>query len=247
MKRPFNISFERDAKKARAPLKLAVMLIHIQQEIMLMRIKSIQILLIILMLSLISKITFAEEGYGFRHTKWGMSKEEVMNNENGDPLPDFLGKTLAYKSELWGENVLIVYTFQFNKLIRAKYMLLKYFAKSQQKRFAKNSPLQNPFPGECIADFGKFENALIEKYGKPVSQDVGYSKEIDVNNKNRTDREDGEVMENAIRQAKGYWSSKWKTEDTDILLLLHGGKGDLAFEISYSSINLEHLEKDLPL
>lgn len=210
--------------------------------------KLIQIGIMLLLILGNNSINFlAAEEYHFRHTRWGMSQEEVKQAENEEPYSGFSGKNMVYKSELLGENVLVVYTFAFNKLIRAKYMLLKYFSQSQQKRFAKNSTVKNPFPGECIADFGKFENALIEKYGKPESQNVRYSKEIDVNNKNRTDEEDLEVMENAIRRAKGYWSSSWETKDSDILLLLHGKGGDLVFEISYSSINLQHLEKDVPL
>lgn len=208
-----------------------------------------QVGLMILFLLASSNTTYSSEDgeYLFRHTKWGMSQEEVKKAENGEPNPGFSNKTIVYKSELMGENVLIVYTFAFNKLIRAKYMLLKYFDLNQQKRFNSSDLPKKPFIGECLADFDRFEKALIEKYGKPKTQRAGFSKETDLDNKERSDAEDLEVMENAIRDKKGYWSSAWETKDTDILLFLHGEAGKLIFEISYSSIKLRDLEKDSPL
>jgi len=55
------------------------------------------------------------------------------------------------------------------------------------------------------------------------------------------------MIEELIRTGKLAWYAKWKTKDTSILLILHGDRGELAFEISYSSIALSRLEKKPPL
>jgi hypothetical protein len=175
-----------------------------------------------------------------------MSQEEVKKAENGEPDPKrSKGSTLVWKAELLGENVLVVYTFAFNKLVRAKYMLLKYF--SWSKTLYPSVPPPKPIVGECIVDFDKFEKALIEKYGKPEKQEARFSKEIGIVNDKRSDIEDLEVMENAIRNTKGFWASTWKTKDTQTVLILHGKSGEINFEIGYSSIKLMHLEKEAPL
>jgi hypothetical protein len=213
--------------------------------------KSIRKIQIGLMLALIlfsNNNTYAsqEEEYHFRHTRWGMSQDEVKKAENGEPDPKrSKGSTLVWKAELLGENVLVAYTFAFNKLVRAKYMLLKYF--SWSKTLYPSLTPKKPLAGECIVDFEKFEKALIEKYGKPEKQEARFSKEIDIVNDKRADIEDLEVMEDAIRNGKGFWASTWKTKDTQIVLILYGKSGEINFEIGYSSIKLVDLEKEAPL
>jgi putative AlgH/UPF0301 family transcriptional regulator len=54
-------------------------------------------------------------------------------------------------------------------------------------------------------------------------------------------------MENAIRNTKGFWASTWMTNDTQIVLILHGKSGEIIFEIGYSGIKLNQLEKEVPL
>jgi hypothetical protein len=165
-----------------------------------------------------------EQEYQFRHTRWGMSQSEVRLAENGEPEPDFSkGPTLVWKGELLGEQAAVVYTFAFNKLVRAKYMLAKYSSALQGTLYRLVSP-KKPSAGEFIVDFGRFEKALIEKYGKPDESYQGAPKQA-----HESIGTDPEAMDNAmamieeaIRTGKLAWYSKWKTKDTSILLILHG-------------------------
>lgn len=209
----------------------------------------LQIGIILLLLAISTNTYSSEETYHFRHTRWGMSQEDVRKTENGEPSPEFShGSTLVWKAELLGEQVAVVYTFTFNKLVRAKYMLAKYSPSIQRTLYSIASP-RKLFPGEFIVDYGKFEKALIEKYGKPVEHYLGAPKEVVENKSNdpETMGKQTSMIDEAIRANKSMWYSKWKMKDTSILLLLRGDSGDMNFEISYSSTALSHLEEKAPL
>src|SRR4030042_6115822 len=93
---------------------------------------------------------------------WGISQEELMQAEKGLPDPEISkGDTLMYHSEVSGEKALTAYTFASNKLIRAKYMLSKYFPPDAQRLLYPSIPPKQPKVGECFRDFEKFEKALM--------------------------------------------------------------------------------------
>ena len=204
------------------------------------RISTLSCVIIILTISLNSQL-FASEEYNFRQTKWGISKEEVKTSESA-AIDESLSKhdTLSYNSEIFGEKVLILYKFSFNKLIWAKYILSRYL-------FEKEKVIA-PAP---IADFGKFEKILEKKYGKTKDRGVKFkTKELrdKLSNyiKNEQDKESTELADKLIREGKAWWYSTWETKDTLILLYLHGNKGRIIFEISYDSLKLKRLtDEDL--
>jgi hypothetical protein len=91
-----------------------------------LRLTNLPWLILIFLIVLNSKM-FANDEYNFRQTKWGISKEEVIKNESSEPDQIFTKRdTLAYHSKIFGEKVLILYKFSFNKLIMAKYLLSRY-------------------------------------------------------------------------------------------------------------------------
>jgi hypothetical protein len=175
-----------------------------------------------------------------------MSQEEVKKAENGDPDPKLSdGNSLFYKSEVLGEKALIIYTFAFNKLVRAKYMLAKYRSPDEQKLLFAVIPPQKPIAGEWIYDFFKFEKALKEKYGEPEKRHIVHPKEMDENTSDRDMGKAIEIMEKALRNDDKFgWSSLWKTKNTMIILILHSKGGRIIFEIGYSSIKLKNVEKE---
>jgi hypothetical protein len=189
-----------------------------------------------------------KETYHFRQTRWGMSREDVRKAENGEPNPEFShDTTLVWRAELLGERVVVAYTFVFNKLVRAKYMLVKYSPPLQ--RILYSAAPKQLLPGEFILDFDKFKKALIEKYGQPDEHYLGAPNEV-VENKNNdpeTLSRKTTMIDAAIRANKTAWYSKWKTKDTSILLLLRGDSGHMNFEIGYSSTSLKQLEEKAPL
>jgi hypothetical protein len=194
-------------------------------------------LILLLLIALNSKI-FANDEYNFRQTKWGMSKEEVIKNESSEPDKVFTkGDTLAYHSDIFGEKVLILYKFSFNKLVWAKYILYRYL-------FEKEKVIA-PAP---IVDFDIFDKKLINKYGKPEKKGVKISKENQKRykqlEKGGNDKDIIEFMDKAIRDGNAEWYSAWKIKDTLILLHLHGNKGKINFEISYGSLKFKGLNDE---
>ena len=145
--------------------------------------------------------------------------------------------TLMYHSEVLGEKALTAYIFASNKLIRAKYMLSKYFPPDAQRLLYPSLPPKTPSLGECFRDFEKFEKAIIAEHGKPYSTTHhGHPDRTEVNVLELI------ILENAIRSGQTSWYSKWKTKDTLIILLLRGEAEEMKFEIGFKRIDLSDQE-----
>jgi hypothetical protein len=173
-----------------------------------------------------------------------MTQEEVRRAENGEPDPRFSqGDILLWKTELLGEEVLVIYKFAFNKLVRAKYAIVKY---SQDFRSVFKSPASPPLGSQYVLDFDKFEKALINKYGQPNEQYLGAPKEVTEDKKtdSETIQRHIDMTREAIQNRKTAWYSKWNTKDTAVLLILHGDSGHLNLELGYSSILLGNIREN---
>jgi hypothetical protein len=181
------------------------------------------------------------QNYDFRHTKWGMSMQEVKNTENGEPINKFSkGDVLTYTSTLLDEKVVIVYNFAFNKLVRAKYMFAKY-SDSLWRVFFGSFPQEKLSTGHFILDFEKFKKELTEKYGEPLKEGWPVHKDYH----DLVKGEEGlEVLEKAIKAGKGGLYAKWMTDKTEIILIVSGRDDKISFEIGYSSKEFRSLEKD---
>jgi len=180
------------------------------------------------------------QNYDFRHTKWGMSMQEVKERENGEPIDKFSkGDVLIFTSTLLDEKVLVVYTFAFNKLVRAKYMFAKY-SDSLWRVFWRSFPKEKLIAGYLILDFEKFKKELTEKYGEPLEERWPLYKDYH----DLLKGEEGlEVLEKAIKERKAGLFAKWMTDKTNILLAVFGEEGQIQFAIDYRSRKLERLEK----
>jgi len=86
-----------------------------------LRIVPIRFAFVGILILLFSNASFAED-YTFRKTKWGMSIAEVKSAE---PLE--MAKEdellLGYKTNVIGKDVLLIYFFIDNQLVRARYVL----------------------------------------------------------------------------------------------------------------------------
>jgi len=169
---------------------------------------------------------------------WGMSQEELIKSGKGLPDPEISKiDTLLYHSKVLGEKVLTAYIFASNKLIRAKYMLSKYFPPDAQRLLYPSLPPQTPLLGECFRDFEKFEKAIRAEHGEPYSTtDHGHPDRTSVNVLELI------ILENAIRRGQTSWHSKWKTKHTLIILLLRGESEEMKFEIGFKRIDLSDQE-----
>ena len=169
---------------------------------------------------------------------WGMSQEELVKGGKGLPDPEISTRdTLLYHSKVLGEKALTAYIFSSNKLIRAKYMLSKYFPPAAQRLLYPSLPPRTPLLGECFRDFEKFEKAIIAEHGKPyLTPDHGHPDRTGVNVLELI------ILEDAIRRGQTSWHSKWKTKHTLIILLLRGESEEMKFEIGFKRIELSDQE-----
>ncbi len=204
---------------------------------------NIRLWLILLLIIATNSLSYAEQDkYHFRHSRWGMTKEEVRISENGPQVPELSKEdVLAFKSQIFGDEVIVIYKFSFNKLIWGKYLFTRYMF--DIPKFNPDKKL-NVIPGLCIVDFFRYEELLIKKYGKPEKQIRFGERRVQDLIKSGDDRMN-EAMNDAIRSKKAAFATSWRTKETLINLMLHGGDaGQIVFEIGYSSIKLIDSEKE---
>ena len=91
--------------------------------------------------------------YNFRHTKWGMTPEEVIASETMTPTAKD-EKMIKYKTQILDKKVELHYLFAQNKLIGASYKLDENYLNSE--RFIKT--------------YARFKEELIKKYGTPSKE-----------------------------------------------------------------------------
>jgi hypothetical protein len=114
---------------------------------------------------------FAEE-YDFRHIRWGMSRQEVMKAESGNPIRNETVESklkgekvhlLIYRSSIKRYECNLIYIFDLKKgLYEARYEVVDAF-KSQ---------------AEYIVQLEIFVRELSEKYGQPVSKSSKFGTNI---------------------------------------------------------------------
>ena len=125
--------------------------------------KNVSILLnVICILTFFTLVLSAEEKYDFRKTNWGMSVEQVKLAEKGKITyrRDREGYTeyeLIYEVKFGLYNYHCYYYFVEDKLYKCEY-------RDTDTIFDSSGFI-------AITEYKRFKKALIEKYGKPFSQD----------------------------------------------------------------------------
>lgn len=164
-----------------------------------------------------ASLSFAGD-YDFRKTKWGMSISQVKSSE-----PLTVAKEdenlLGYKTTVIGKDVLVIYIFVDNQLVRTKYVL------------AESHTNKNDF----ITDYNDFKNILIKKYGKPKQDKTVWRKELY--------KDDYSRWGTAISLGHLIYFTSWETEDTEISTILMGENYSISCIVEYSSKNLKEIEK----
>ena len=98
------------------------------------------------------------EGYSFRNTKWGMTKEEVTASEiKIDPV-EVNKNTIRYKTQILGKNVGLIYLFSQNKLVKTAYKLDDNYLNSRH----------------FLNTYRRFKAALTRKYGPPKEESTNW-------------------------------------------------------------------------
>lgn len=162
-------------------------------------------------------ISTAQE-YDFRQVNWGMSKEEVRAVEKQEPADEDIGgvqETFAYKTKISSFDSYLGYIFVNNKLSGAGYYI-------QQEHVNQN---------DYIDDYNKLKDLLIQKYGKPVNDEVLW--------KNPLYKDRNKDWGLAISMGHLVYNVFWETPSTEISLFLEGDNFEINFYIRYVSKELK--------
>jgi hypothetical protein len=152
----------------------------------------------------------------FRNVRWGMSRQEVRESEDLQPLeesPDHL----AYTTEVACLEAILVYSFVQAKLAAAMYIF--------SGQHANNN--------EYIADYERLKAHLEQKYGTPSESGVNW--------KNRSYKDDPENWGLALAAGQVAFISGWALPGTAISFLLGGDNFQVHMSISYKSVKLASL------
>jgi len=157
------------------------------------------------------------DGFDFRKTTWGMSKEKVKQAETAKLEKDN-GDLLIYSGVVSSMNVLIVYIFVDNQLVRAKYTFL-------EEHTNKN---------DYISDYKSINSALTEKYGNPNSDKEYWNNDLY--------KDDYDKKGFAVSMGHLKYYASWETAITEITAALTGDNYKIRHVTEYVSKKLSALE-----
>ena len=159
------------------------------------------------------------ETYDFRKTRWGMSQAEVMASETLE-LKERTKDVLGYETQLFGKDVMLVYAFVKDRLVRARYFLSERHA---------NKLLY-------IKDYEQFTEALEKKYGPPTLDEIDWLNPLF---KDKPSHWGTAVSVGHMKMSKG-----WDASTTLIVAMLVGDNYKISCFIDYNSKELHHLENE---
>lgn len=152
----------------------------------------------------------AVEKYDFRKAKWGMSREEVQETEETEPILEN-ENTIDYSIILSGMQAQVGYTFKDDELIRAGFF---FFSKLKTKN-------------DYIEKYNSLKEELIKVNGKPV---------LDTEKQKDTfQRIDPDNKGEAVCNGDMLYATQWDLPATDIQLVLRGEDSECKLTILYLS------------
>lgn len=155
----------------------------------------------------------------FRKSNWGDSPDAVARSEGRDP-DDTADGVLGYETKLAGLEVLCIFTFVGERLVRGRYSVTE--PHSDDNAF--------------LRDFESLAELLGKKYGPPSKSETIW----------HNDLYQDEPSEWGMAVSSGHlvrWH-EWSTQDTKITLLLSGDDYEVNLVIDYMSTELGHLEAE---
>ena len=170
--------------------------------------KRISIFLAVCIFVLITSLpTFGQD---FRNVSWGMSKEQVKQNESLD-LAREQENDLVYMTSIGSIDCLLFYYFVDDHLYSAIYWVVEDHATENQ----------------YIDDYKRLKNMLTEKYGNPVIDEEIWRRSL---YKNCPD-------DKGLAASIGDLTllAEWETENTVIGIMLSGDNYEIGLAIMYDS------------
>lgn len=147
----------------------------------------------------------SEEDYDFRNTRWGMSKEDVMASESGEPVVH-TDTQIGYFTEILDKNIYEAFIFDNGLLVSALYAL---------RDMRENLT-------DSFKDFADFKQILTMKYGEPNAGqgDVWADPSCGDEDTLKALLLDRSNYEGALKQGQILHAALWKTNDTWIKVAL---------------------------
>jgi len=157
------------------------------------------------------------ENFNFRHTRWGMTQDEVIGSEEKLVPVEKSRNLIRYKMQILNKNVELLYLFSLNKLIGSSYKLDDNYLNSQH----------------FITTYNKFKKALVRKYGRPDAETTDWL--------NKTYKVNRKKWGLALSLGHTKYASIWNTNHTTIESnLLENNHNVLCF-VEYKSKEYSHL------
>ena len=155
------------------------------------------------------------ENPDFRNCKWGMTKEEVIENETEIEVILDEGNELYAETTVDGDDFTIAYFFNENKLEQV--LLI-----SKEEHSNRNL---------YIDDYNNLKELFIQKYGTPKQDKEVWKNDL---YKNRPDD-----WGDAIAYGHLGMFSQWFTDTTEVGVMLRGDNYEINLSIIYRDINYE--------
>jgi hypothetical protein len=140
-----------------------------------------------------------EEDYDFRNTRWGMSKEDVLTSESGEPVVK-IDTQIGYFTEILDKNIYVAFIFANDQLVSALYALRDMREKLD----------------DSLKDFEDFKQILTMKYGEPNAGqgDIWANPSFGDVDTLKTLLLDRSKYEEALKQGEILHAAMWRTDKT---------------------------------
>lgn len=161
---------------------------------------------IILILLLHTSLSYSQ----FRETEWGMTKKQVKAKENST-LRNETDDELTYDVEIANITAWLYYLFVDNQLCGGGYNFLD----------KHTSDIQ------YINDYYKIKDILIDKFDQPAEDDMIWENDLY--------KDDPDEYGPAVSLRHLIFKAGWKTEDTEILLILDIDQHQIGHDLFYLS------------
>ena len=180
-----------------------------------------ELILVIIIAMLVGAETVWAEGFNFRHTRWGMTQDEVIGSEEKLIPVEKTRHLIRYKLQVLNKNVELIYLFSLDKLIGSTYVLDDNFLNSQH----------------FITTYHKFKRALARKYGRPDEESTNWL--------NKTYKFNRKKWGLALSLGHTKYASVWNTNHTTIETNLRGNNHNVLCFVEYKSKEYSHLFAEL--
>ena len=146
-----------------------------------------------------------QEDLNFRNTRWGMSKEDVLASEAGQPVVK-TDTQIGYFIEILDKNIYVAFIFDNERLVSALYALRDMREKLD----------------DSFKDFEDFKKILTMKYGEPNAGegDVWSNPSLGDEDTLKALLLDRPKYEEALNQGEILHAAMWRTDKTWIKVAL---------------------------